>query len=541
MEGRRFNIKNIIYGVIFVGVIIFSFVWTSQKEGFFVDELFSYGLSNSYYVPFIQQKGEYINTYHSGEEIFQYLTVSDEDAFQFGSVWYNQSQDVHPPFYYALIHLVSSVFKETISPWIGIGVNYVFYILSMFLFFSIAKELCYEKRYAIIASVFFGISVGTINCLMFIRMYMMLLFWILLYTRMMIGFFKQERPLTKKHYIFICLVIICGFLTHYHFIIPAVILSGLYVMYLQLNKKTKDILYYVITCVAAAIGTQLIFGASFKHIFYGYRGVEAFDNAMNESVFVRVGKMWGFVDQQLFGGCFWVIAISIIVAIVYICFKHRNEISLKKELENEALASREPISIIRWSIGITTLISFVLISKTAAYITARYLFGIYPLIILTVVFVIDYIDKYFKHRCIKYIVSILLIIGVILSYTVQEEPSYLYEDNAVVPNIIEEKYAGTNAIYVTDISYQYVSDSYALSMHDEIYIADYKTIDNLGWFDKDNQILLYVNEGALDPDNLERVNTIEDYISYAKNAGYSSCQYIGNTEFSVVYVLTRTE
>lgn len=539
MVEHRFDIKNIIYGVIFLGVIIFSFVWTTQKEGYFVDELFSYGLANSYYAPFIQQKGEYLDAYHSGEEIFQYLTVSDEDAFQIGSVWYNQSQDVHPPLYYALIHLVSSVFRETISPWIGIGLNYVFYILSIYLFLCIAKELCYEKRYAIIASVFFGVSAGVINCLMFIRMYMMLLFWILLYTRMMLRFFKQEAPLTKKNYLSICLVIICGFLTHYHFIIPAVILSGLYLIYLQLNKKTKELLCYVITCVVAAIGTQVIFGASFKHIFYGYRGVEAFDNAMNESIIERVSKMWGFVDQQIFGGCFWVIAISIIVAVAYIFFKHRDKISLKKELENEALANRDSISIIRWSIGITTLVSFILISKTAAYITARYLFGIYPLIILTVIFIIDYIDKYFKHIFIKYIVSIMLVIGVILSYTVQEEPSYLYEDNAVVPNIVEEKYVGTNAVYVTDISYQYVSDSYALSMHDEIYIADYKTIDNMCWFDKDNQILLYINEGLLDSNNSESVHTIDDYISYAKSAGYTSCQYIGNTEFSVVYVLTK--
>lgn len=535
------RVKPIIGCIVLFMILLISFIWTSQKEGYFVDELYTYGLSNSYYAPFLEQEEGYLNAYHSGEDFFEYLTVSDEDAFQFDSVWYNQAKDVHPPFYYVIIHLVSSVFKETISPWIGVGVNYFFYILSLPLFYYIAKDLCRDKKNAVIAAVFFAVSAGTINCLVFIRMYMMLMFWILLYTWLMIQFFRNKiaGKMELVSYVAVYSVIVCGFLTHYHFIIPAVILSLLYIIYLLVGKKFKNSFYYIISCVAAAVTTQYIFEYSFNHIFVGYRGVEAIRNAKSSNLFERMSIMWDYIDTQIFGGCFIGIILILITALIVAILKHKKDNSMPDKNDVEEIQVEKESKWIRCSLIITVVVTFAFISKTAAFLEARYLFGVYPLIILAVIFVIDRTTGYFRGKVKYIVVSVILAVCVILSYGVYKEPAYLYRDNAIVPGIISENYNGTKAVYITDQSYRYVSDSYVLSFHDDIYIADFEIIDHMLWFEEDNQVILYINHWLLDSANVEEAKEPDYYLNLAESAGYVSCEYIGSTEHSRVYVLSR--
>lgn len=70
-----------------VAVILFvSFVtlyWGLQKSDLFVDEICTYGLSNSYYAPFINDINgtDGINdTIITSDDFKKYLTVSPEDA-----------------------------------------------------------------------------------------------------------------------------------------------------------------------------------------------------------------------------------------------------------------------------------------------------------------------------------------------------------------------------------------------------------------------------------------------------------------------------
>lgn len=535
------KLKNLIIGIIFILILLFSLYWASQKEGYFVDELYTYGLSNSYMKPFLDAEEGYLNYYHSGEEFFDYLTVSEEDDFAFDSVWYNQAKDVHPPFYYVIIHLVSSIFKETMSPWIGVGVNYFFYILSLFLFYYIAKDLCQNKWNAVIASIFFAISAGTINCLVFIRMYMMLMFWILLYTWLMIQFFRNniERKTELFHYIALYSVIVCGFLTHYHFIIPAVVLSLVYILYLLIHKRIKNIFYYLISCVAAAVTTQYIFEASFNHIFVGYRGVEAIHNAKYANLFERILVMWNYVDKHIYGGCFIFIALLLLCCCVLAWIKTKKRKTVKKVSNVDELYKRKVLIWIQMALAFTTVVSFVIICKTAAFLEARYLFMLYPFIVLIVFIIIDWIAKCYNGK-IKYIIIVTTcLICTALSYGLQEEPTYLFTDNATVPKIILENYQGTNAVYVTDLSYRYVSDSYVLSMHKDIYVVGHDAIDHMLWFEEDDEVILYLNHWILDSANVEDVKTVEYYLELAENAGYSSCEYLGNTEHSQVYALNK--
>ena len=114
----------------------------ARKEGLFIDEIYSYGLSNSDHAPYLSdlKGGEMRDALFTRQELDRYLTV-DGDGFAAGSVYYNQTKDVHPPLYYWVMNFVSSLVPGSSSKWIGLGVNLFFYLLTLIVLFRLALLL----------------------------------------------------------------------------------------------------------------------------------------------------------------------------------------------------------------------------------------------------------------------------------------------------------------------------------------------------------------------------------------------------------------
>ena len=91
------------------------------KSGMFIDEIYTYGLANSHFMPFIGH-GEHDRIPEqiiTREEFFDYLAVTDsEPGFDAVSVYYNQVQDVHPPLYYWILNFCSTLARGQFSKWI---------------------------------------------------------------------------------------------------------------------------------------------------------------------------------------------------------------------------------------------------------------------------------------------------------------------------------------------------------------------------------------------------------------------------------------
>ena len=99
----------------------------ARKDGFDIDEYFTYGLANSYHQPFLNtETGRWI----SGKAFSDYLTASGH-AHEYLNVYENQIADVHPPLYYLFVHAVCSVFRNPpFTKWTGIGLNLFFFSLT---------------------------------------------------------------------------------------------------------------------------------------------------------------------------------------------------------------------------------------------------------------------------------------------------------------------------------------------------------------------------------------------------------------------------
>ena len=128
-------------------------LFSVRKSGYFVDEVYTFGLSNSYYKPFVIDlaEGGIVDKELSRETLLDYLTVSEGERFAAGSVYYNQTQDVHPPLYYWLFNFVYSFFPG-FSKWPAMALNFVLYMLTMLMLWKLCMELFSRRHIAALCS-----------------------------------------------------------------------------------------------------------------------------------------------------------------------------------------------------------------------------------------------------------------------------------------------------------------------------------------------------------------------------------------------------
>ncbi|MBQ4147915.1 MAG: glycosyltransferase family 39 protein, partial [Prevotella sp.] len=156
--------------------------YSAQKAGMFIDEIYTYGLSNSEYKPFVYDisGGDLTDQTITKQQFLDYLTVQEGEQFHFGSVYYNQTQDVHPPLYYWLIHTVSSFFPDSFSKWIGLGINGVVFAATLVVLFLLTQKLFENRRLAVLTAALYGLSTIALSTMLMIRMYMLLTFFTVL-------------------------------------------------------------------------------------------------------------------------------------------------------------------------------------------------------------------------------------------------------------------------------------------------------------------------------------------------------------------------
>ena len=220
MNDRSFLKK---YGALALVLVLCAGVFClfgMRKTGLFGDEVYTYGLSNSAYAPFLYdvKGGDLHDVLFTRSEAEDYLTVRD-DGFSFASVYYNQTRDVHPPLYYELVHLVSSVFRGSCSKWIGLGINLCFYLLTLLVLYRLALLAFDNTAAAASAAGLYGLSRLAISDGMMIRMYMMLTFLTVLFALRCLQFLRM--PDRRGGTVSVTAVLLSGLLTQYYFVFYA--------------------------------------------------------------------------------------------------------------------------------------------------------------------------------------------------------------------------------------------------------------------------------------------------------------------------------
>ena len=152
------------------------FLFSCRKQGMFIDEIYTYGLSNSSYRPFLSGL-KYDPIAHravSRAELLDYVSITGDEGFDFGSVYYNQVHDVHPPLYYWLFNIASTFARDSYSKWTGLVLDYLIYLLCLAALYALVRRLGGSRYNAAASALLYGLSMIGLSTMLMIRMYVLL-------------------------------------------------------------------------------------------------------------------------------------------------------------------------------------------------------------------------------------------------------------------------------------------------------------------------------------------------------------------------------
>lgn len=462
---------------ILIGVILFFLFsanllyWGNRKEGFFCDELYSYHFTSQLQYPYVvadRENGTWLNQWHSSDYFQDYLTLTEEEIFGFSGVWKTIIADVHPPFFYLLLDFSSSVFSMIFpgifTKWSGIFVNILFFMITMYFLWKLSKEVTESDFWSVVVCALYGFSAGAVSTVVFVRMYMVFTCFAVLFTYLNALLWKAvwRKDKEEKGWIYplLSLTAFMGIMTQYYFLIYAFFICVVIWGYSLWKRDCFFAVKYAVSMGVGIAAVCLIWPDILNDIFSGYRGEEAFGNlAAGEGWFTALPELFAVIDGELFGkGAFLLLALAVILILcrvlsVWWCVKKEmlEDGNIRILLERR---SRKPElelhftmqDIIVVQILAAVFLYIVLISKIAPYKEDRYVFPVFPMIVLLVVFFAKKLAAGMAKN-ITYAVCIILLGCMMLGY-LSPGVNYLYRGTKEKLNTVN-MYSDLPVFYIT--------------------------------------------------------------------------------------------
>lgn len=486
--GKQNEMKKSTLIIILVAIILIQAIARIyvgyKKEYFHIDEAYSYSLMNYNKIQ-ITENDDFYGNWHSKEYYIDYLSINEDEKWDWTPVYENQKNDVHPPLYYLLLRTAAMFTIGNFTKWTGIILNIIIWIFSSILVYFIAKELFKNQKMALFTCLIAGLTLGALETTAYIRMYELANLFVLLITYLHIKLYEKQE-IKAKDLITIGISILLGSLTHYYVIVYTAILFIIFVVKYITKKQYKNLIKYVACFAIAAVLSILIFPHSLQHMFGGYRGDEAKGNLLNlENLFSNLAIYLYILTKNIFG------RLAVVVIITYIILYIRKR--------REVISDNEKINLLL----IPTVLYFILIAQISSYKELRYIMPIISTsVIITIYMFYQLLKKYVNVKKAQNIVIILFIIIIISPIFTKVNLDFTYTKMNHLADKIREK-SDIPALYIfNENNIRFLDDIYIFTILDESYIMKYSqtTIENIQEVLKEKDtskgLILVFNEGV---------------------------------------------
>lgn len=433
--------------IIIIQFCICIYVGT-EKKSFFCDEIYSYGLANSEAYSFIDPESarQYSSTGWVEAKYFKnYVEVSEDQKLSFAATVRNQINDVHPPFYYCLLHLICYFFRGHFSKWTGLGLNLIILFFIDIFFLYITNYLFRDMKKAILAMIFWSCSAAGLSNILFIRMYLLQTCQILAFVAVHIRVIKcGQIKFQKLDYILMLLLVVSGGLTQYYFYYFVFFFSGVLCVYFLISRQIVKLIKYSASLLGGFVSALLIFPYTINHVLSGYRGTEVLSNlSERDSDVFNIYYNW--INQSSFGGYIKVLFIGVVICAFWgVLNKYLVTLSLGFEKSEEQIIidlerkNRMKFNKCHFEIRLSYIVvlwmffSYVmfgyLVVKGSSLVHNRYLYPVYPMVAIVLMGLILF--------CIRQIVNCKIeneiLLGIILLMCVLSVRTYgidfMYKD-----------------------------------------------------------------------------------------------------------------
>lgn len=266
-SGKNAAAYILLFVIIALQLARIVYIFSVEKTGQHSDEIWGYGLANSYYKPYLfmtndEQTETYANQWVNSAVFRDYIMTGDGDRFTYASVISNMKVDSHPPLYFLLLHTISSCFPGNYSLWYGFSIGLVCFVILQIFLYKLTRFLTKSNLWALLAAALYGFSIGALDTFVFVRQYGMLTMFAVMsvyfHARLL---YSAEKQSFRNNLLKLALVTAGGCLTHYFFIVYAFVLSaGFFFRYL-FGKKGGRLLAYSAVMLISVLLTFTISGA----------------------------------------------------------------------------------------------------------------------------------------------------------------------------------------------------------------------------------------------------------------------------------------
>lgn len=390
-----------------------------RKSGMFIDEIYTYGLSNSYYSPFLIriENPNIIDTVFTRADFYEYVAVGEQERFAFDSVYYNQTMDVHPPLYYFLIHGLSSLHPGAFSKWTGLCLNALLFAVTLFLLYMIPLRLKQGRTIAVITVILYGLSTMGMSTALMIRMYILLTLFTVALIYLVICYWETSRPLYAVASGF---CIFLGFLTNYYFSLYAFFLCAFLDIWFLLRKKYKNFLVFSAAALSGVAGFLLCWPSFFVHMTRDHlvSGTNAVSNL--SQMFASLDSLFYYVKVIVKGVLPSVLTVIFLTGVLF-GFLHQKA-ELWKKIRISPLAG---------IIVVPAFLTLLLVAAICPVFADRYVYNIAPVFVLLIAFILDLLVQSGGNAVSVRSKRMAVLIPLVVSLLVMSvnEPDYLYEEH----------------------------------------------------------------------------------------------------------------
>lgn len=480
--------KNLIFAVLVLVVLLqlvrITYVFAVEREGFHSDETWSYGYANSYYEPYLyahvvdaERKKPNVDKnlmeWVSGDVFREYLTVSDDERFSYGSVYYNLIGDLGLPLHEMLLHTICSFFPNSFSWWYSYAINIVFFLLCQLVLFLWMKRFSGSNLMALMVTIYYGFTTAALNCYVYLRCYAMLTVFAITLVYMLCSMYQKEFVGIKKELIITFIITLLGGFTHYYFYSFAFFLTAFTCVYLLVRKKYKSMFLYGLTmlfCVAVDL-------AAFPYIILSHiqSGTDIYPEATRMPFYWSFSQCMTLLLNESFGFGWKINRITFLYAAFVlfwfvfltaaVFFLFRNEqwlINIRGKiitwLKDWCAHLKRGIKNCNWFaviclaaiISNTVVIARISHTMLMGVMTDRYLFYMMPVLIgISMVFIGWICKKTIKKREAAVLVTAAVMLGFLVCNNIRSGCNYLFKTSSENPTLTELT-SGADCVIVSE-------------------------------------------------------------------------------------------
>ena len=470
--------------ILIIGVCL---LFSVRKQGMFIDEIYTYGLSNSSFRPFLSGlKYQPIDhSLYTREELLDYVSITGDEGFDFASVYYNQVHDVHPPLYYWLFNIASTLARGHFSKWTGLALDGLLYLGCAVMLYALVKKLGGSTYNAAATAVLYGLSVIGLSTMLMIRMYVLLTL-----LSLVLAYFIAclLRAFKRSTCVFVGLTLLAGLMTQYYFVFYAFFLCAAYVCWALAKKQYRALAWFVPCALIGALSLLLLFPAALTQLFSGelVSGESAVDNLRNLAQYpARLRVFVGQARHGLKAAIFTGLAALLLAA------------ALLKKLR---AAGREGRLRLDWLVLIVpAFVSFLLVAVISPVDEARYIYNLMPFFVLAVSFLLYLLEQTLgdspKGHRIKAL-AFLAVAALALWEARCTPPDYLYPEHAAYNAALAE-HSKAPCVFFAEPEWAFVpmtEDLLQLLIFPEVYVTDEESLaPMLGYVGDADEVVVYID------------------------------------------------